>query len=303
MKKLFISFVVSIYLFAYMVPTYANAVVNEEKQYNELAESVPTNSDMQEDITTVDIQSAEEQTNDILGKNIEEHVEIQSEVADDTAVIETQIESEDVQINSSLELNLETAEMTIDTELKNEVGEVFTKSFDIVVTEVSGEDFTAHLTDIETGEIYEINTAEVSASWYPLVVIAIAVARHGISYAIKHYGDDVVKKATTKYGTKATAETLKNLKFASKTLFDKHWRDHKDEFPGYTQSEYLARAQDLAGAEGNHILTKKRDDGDILKYNKETNELLILDTDDVIRTLFKPKHPNKESGYEYFKRQ
>jgi len=154
-----------------------------------------------------------------------------------------------------------------------------------------------------SGEIYEVNTAEVSASWYPLVVIAISVARYGITYAIKKYGKSTVTKATNKYGKKATAQTLKKVQFASKAKFDGHWRDHKKEFPGYTQSKYLTRAQALAGTTGKHILTKKRANGDILKYNKDTNELLILDKNDVIKTLFKPKHPNKLKGYEYFKRQ
>ena len=127
-----------------------------------------------------------------------------------------------------------------------------------------------------SGEIYEVNTAEVSASWYPLVVIAISVARYGITYAIKKYGKSTVTKATNKYGKKATAQTLKKVQFASKAKFDGHWRDHKKEFPGYTQSKYLTRAQALAGTTGKHILTKKRANGDILKDNKDTNELLIL---------------------------
>ena len=40
----------------------------------------------------------------LFRKDIEDNVEIESEVVDDTAVIETEIESEDVSVNSSLEL-------------------------------------------------------------------------------------------------------------------------------------------------------------------------------------------------------
>ncbi|KAA0565812.1 hypothetical protein F0342_03735 [Bacillus sp. CH30_1T] len=303
MKKLLFSIIVSVYMFAYLVPTYADATSVEEL-YSEREKSIPTLTYIpEEDLTTVDIESVEEQTNNMIGEDIEDNIEIQSEVVDDSAVIETKIESEDVSIDSSLELDLETSEMTVDTELENEDGEVISKSFDITVTEVDGEDFTAVLTDTETGEIYEVNTAEVSASWYPLVVIAISVARYGITYAIKKYGKSAVTKATSKYGKKATAQSLKKVQFASKSKFDSHWRDHKNEFPGYTQSKYLTRAQALAGTTGKHILTKKRANGDILKYNKDTNELLVLDKNDVIKTLFKPKHPSKSKGYDYFKRQ
>ncbi|MBT2755738.1 SAR2788 family putative toxin [Mesobacillus foraminis] len=303
MKKIYFSFIATILIFACIAPAYARAAT-EEEQYNQLEESIPAITDIQEEeVTTVDIESAEEETNEFVGEDIEDSLEIQSEVVDDTAVIETEIESEDVHIDSTLELDLESSAMTVETELEIEDGQKVSKSFDVSVTEVNGEDFTAKLTDTETGEIYEVNTEEVSASWYPLVVIAIHVARYGITYAIKKYGKSAVTKATSKYGKKATANTLKKVQFASKSTFDRHWRDHKNEFPGYTQSKYLTRAQAIAGTTGKHILTKKRANGDILKYNKDTNELLILDKNDVIRTLFKPKHPNKSKGYEYFKRQ
>ncbi len=303
MKKFIFSLVASVYLFGYIIPTYADAA-HAEEQINELHDSLPAITGTQAvEVTSVDIENAEAQTNDVIGQEIEENLEITSEVVDETAIIETGIESDELNIDSSLELDLETSEMTVETELEDENGNIQSKSFDVAVTEVNGEDFSAMLTDLETGEVYEVNTAEVNASWYPLVVIAISVARYGINYAIKKYGRSAVTKATNKYGQKATAKTLKNLKFASERLLSEHWDKHKKEFPGYTKSKYLTRAQSLAGTTAKHILTKKRSNGDILKYNKDTNELLILTKDDVIKTLFKPKYPNKNRGYEYFKNQ
>jgi hypothetical protein len=248
----------------------------------------------------MDLNETEAQANDYVEATFEDDIEIQSEMVDEIAYIETTIESDKVTVDGILELDFETSDMTIAVELKDEDMNVVSTSMDIVIKEIEGENFTALLTDLDTGETYEVNTSEVTASWYPLVVIAISVARYGIQYAIKKYGKSAVTKATSKYGKNATAQSLKKLNFASKKRFDGHWKDHKNEFPGLTQAQYLTRAQSLANTSGKHILVKKRPDGDIVKYNTNTNELLILDKNDVIRTLFKPKHPNASRGREYF---
>lgn len=221
-----------------------------------------------------------------------------------TGYIDTSIDNQGLTVESQLELDFETNHMTVDAVIADAEGNLVNKSFDVAIEKVNNEeDFSAILTDSETLSTYKIDSSEASASWYPLVVIAINVARFGVQQAIKKYGKTAVKKATGKYGKKATAKTLKKVKFQNKSLFNGHWNKHKHEFPGYTQSKYLARAQTLVNAKGKHILTKKRSNGDILRYNKDTNELLILNKNDVIKTLFKPRHPNKKSGYEYFKDQ
>lgn len=221
-----------------------------------------------------------------------------------TGYIDTSIDNQGLTVESQLELDFETNHMTVEAVIADAEGNLVNKSFDVAIEKVNNEeDFSAILTDSETLSTYKIDSSEASASWYPLVVIAINVARFGVQQAIKKYGKTAVKKATGKYGKKATAKTLKKVKFQNKSLFNGHWNKHKHEFPGYTQSKYLARAQTLVNAKGKHILTKKRSNGDILRYNKDTNELLILNKNDVIKTLFKPRHPNKKSGYEYFKDQ
>lgn len=258
------------------------------------------NPSKEETTTQMDLNETEAQANDYVEATFEDDIEIQSEMVDEIAYIETTIESDKVTVDGILELDFETSDMTIAVELKDEDMNVVSTSMDIVIKEIEGENFTALLTDLDTGETYEVNTSEVTASWYPLVVIAISVARYGIQYAIKKYGKSAVTKATSKYGKNATTQSLKKLNFASKKRFDGHWKDHKNEFPGLTQAQYLTRAQSLANTSGKHILVKKRPDGDIVKYNTNTNELLILDKNDVIRTLFKPKHPNASRGREYF---
>ena len=98
---------------------------------------------------------------------------------------------------------------------------------------------------------------------------------------------------------------------------DAHYDKHKKEFSKIkgkyiTKSQYLNKARTLLGkATSKTVLekkSKKRFNGKYryYEYNKDTNEFLSVekngDTDTII-TYFKPKHPNKEAGYKYFKNQ
>lgn len=69
--------------------------------------------------------------------------------------------------------NPENGEMTAKALMETEHGENIEKTFDIVLTEIVGEDIRAVFTDKETGEVYNVNTTEVSASVAPLVPILI----------------------------------------------------------------------------------------------------------------------------------
>lgn len=87
---------------------------------------------------------------------------------------------------------------------------------------------------------------------------------------------------------------------------DKHLNDHyvkhvirQKEFGEISKEEYLRRAQELVTSEpGGEILVKERSNGDLLFYNKRTNEFAVLTADGIIRTFFKPK-----DGIDYFLRQ
>ncbi|MFK9117359.1 SAR2788 family putative toxin [Peribacillus castrilensis] len=291
--KYLLSLLAAIFIFSNVGPYYASATSESNKPE-------ATN----EEPTTIDNEELQTETVDMFGEDLEDNnVEVQSKVVDETEVIETTIETDDLSAEGELELDLESNEMVVSAELENESGELVQQSFEVYLSEVNGDDFVATLRDIETDEQYEINTTEVQASWYPLVLIAIQVARFGINYAIKKHGKSIVNKAVSKYGKKAATKDLKKLKFANTKKFDEHHEKHKKEFGNISKTKYLEKAQALAGVDAKHVLTKKRSNGDILKYNTKTNELLSLTKDDVIKTFFKPKHPNAKKGREYFDKQ
>ncbi|WP_245683840.1 hypothetical protein [Vulcanibacillus modesticaldus] len=95
---------------------------------------------------------------------------------------------------------------------------------------------------------------------------------------------------------------FENANFASYKLLRSHYNKHvlkQKEFGNIKMDEYLKGARKLINSklDGN-ILTKTRSNGDILFYNKSTNEFAVVTKDGVIRTYFKPKE-----GIEYFKKQ
>lgn len=282
--KYFISFLLAVFVFYSVGTDFASASTNTPEATNE---------------EIIDNEIIDSETEEIFGETLDENnVEIEDKVHGDEATIQTNIETDDLSVDGELELDLESSDMVVSAEAEDDSGELIQKEFEVQLHEVDGEDFTATLKDTETGEEFEVNITQLQASWYPLIIIAIYVARYGIKYAIKKYGKTVVKKATKKYGKKATAKDLKKLKFKSTYELNRHYKKHKHEYGNISKSKYLTKAQALAGTTGKHILTKKRKNGDILKYNTKTNDFLSMTKDDVIKTFFKPKR-----GKAYFKDQ
>ena len=106
---------------------------------------------------------------------------------------------------------------------------------------------------------------------------------------------------------KVSSETAKNngneaavhAGFRSQKLLDDHFKKHAGEFGNITQSQYLAAAQNLLNSKpGGDILSKTRANGDVILYNKATNEFGVKTVDGTIRTYFKPS-----DGINYFNRQ
>lgn len=83
---------------------------------------------------------------------------------------------------------------------------------------------------------------------------------------------------------------------------DSHYQKHiinQSEYGNITKEQYLKKAQEFVSSmPGEDILTKTRLNGDILYYNKLTNDFAVKTKDGIIRTFFKPTN-----GINYFNRQ
>lgn len=281
MKKSLINILVFVFLFSYLSPSFVQAQSIDEGNapgFNEV----------------------DKQLDNVLTTNEIDHIVETDSYLDsqtDTLVVQSSIETEGVVAENIIGMDLEEQEIISSVTVEDEeTGEIVEFNFDIEIIEINGEEFKAIFTDLDTGEKFNVDTAQFQASWYPLVVIAIHVARHGVKWAIKKHGKNAVKNATKKYGNEASGKMLSKLKFASNSKFNEHWDRHKKEFPGLTKDGYLKRAQSLAGSTSKNVLSKKKNDGsgDIVKFNTQTGEFISITKNDVIKTFFKPKYGQKD---------
>lgn len=97
---------------------------------------------------------------------------------------------------------------------------------------------------------------------------------------------------------KDTEKTADPINFRTQQLLDSHYAKHGAEFGNITKEQYLKGANNLIHSSGANILKKTRSDGDVVFYNTDTNEFLVLSYDGFIRTYFKPS-----GGIDYFNRQ
>lgn len=80
-----------------------------------------------------------------------------------------------------------------------------------------------------------------------------------------------------------------------------HFYFHADEFGFTLITEYSQAAKDFANREGDNTISftaNEEKHGSIYKYDKDTNEFIIISRDGKIVTYFPPK-----DGIEYFYRQ
>jgi pyocin large subunit-like protein len=116
------------------------------------------------------------------------------------------------------------------------------------------------------------------------------LARKGLMKRVGKYYDNV-------------PEALSKPLFKNDKLLVRHYEKHvleRKEFGDISIEEYLGSAQKLVTSDaGGDILRKTRkSDGEIVHYNRATNEFAVTDKDGNIKTYFKP-----EEGEDYYRKQ
>lgn len=219
--KYFISFLLAVFVFYSVGTEFVSATTNQNINEEELIDTDETPTE------AIDSDQIDSETEEIFGESIDDsNVELESDINGNEATIQTNIETDDLSVDGELELDLDTSSMVVSAEAEDDSGEVFNGEFNVELQDINDDgDFIATVTDTKTGEEFNVNTAEVHASWYPLVWIAIVVARIGIKQAIKKFGKTSVKQATKKYGTKTSAS--KAVRKVSMKNLDDHYRKHK----------------------------------------------------------------------------
>ncbi|MNI14259.1 hypothetical protein D3C73_675120 [compost metagenome] len=104
-------------------------------------------------------------------------------------------------------------------------------------------------------------------------------------------------------GTKATGS---GAKFADQAKLDDHYARHGNDFGAKNALEYQAQADKfLTAAKPAGVLEKARANGDIVRYNPNTDEFGVVSSGGSIRTYYKPDPAvhGKASNLDYFNAQ
>lgn len=91
--------------------------------------------------------------------------------------------------------------------------------------------------------------------------------------------------------------TSESYTFRNESLLQEHFNEHGSEF-GYVNSSQYESGANAVIHSMDAICKTEAEDGDTVYYIQQTNELVILSTDQYIRTYFKP-----EDGISYYNRQ
>ncbi len=109
------------------------------------------------------------------------------------------------------------------------------------------------------------------------------------------FENDGAENLVTSQGVVQNAQQL-DFKYADSLT--EHFEKHRDEFDGYsTEQEYLDGANRVIN-DPNALKKTEAEDGDLIYYLSETNEIVFVSTDGYIRTYFRPS-----TGQDYFDRQ
>ncbi len=126
-----------------------------------------------------------------LGIDDTEQFDLNVEQDNDLVTVYTDINTTDVHVSTVIYYDTITESILLHGTVEED-GEKISHEYEVIVHTNEGQEFSATFVDQSDGEIYDIDTLEAQSSALPVVIIA-AVARYGISYAIKKYG----RKATT----------------------------------------------------------------------------------------------------------
>ncbi|MFJ7838855.1 SAR2788 family putative toxin [Lysinibacillus sphaericus] len=128
-----------------------------------------------------------------LGIDDTEQFDLHVEQDNDLVTVYTDINTTDVHVSTVIYYDTITESILLHGTVEED-GEKISHEYEVIVHTNEGQEFSATFVDQSDGEIYDIDTLEAQSSALPVVIIA-AVARYGISYAIKKFGKKAVTNA------------------------------------------------------------------------------------------------------------
>lgn len=203
-KKMFVSMIVA----ALVIPMFANYSLVS-------AEEAPAPEYIDDEVIEDNIIESETLDN---GLEVEVTENTQNEV-----VLQTEHTVGETEVDVNIEMDKETEDINVSGEVIDENGESIYQNYDVIVHDVEGDKFIATFIDTESGDMVEVDTTQMTASALPIIIVA-AVARYGISYAIKKYGKKAAQNAvkSKSYGKVLTSVSRLDANKRKHILAGKH---------------------------------------------------------------------------------
>lgn len=125
-----------------------------------------------------------------------EDLDMSIDQASDEITVTTELDNPDIEATVDVSMDRETNELSITSEIEIESGVIEENSYNLIVKEIDDDNINFAMIDQETGEVFDINSSEISASVIPAIPIIVGfLARFGIKWIVKKFGKKAVKSA------------------------------------------------------------------------------------------------------------
>lgn len=186
----------------------SNSDINNSK-VNQIEQEIDTLKNTSEISKKINVQEELQMNED----NLEMEV-IKSELHETLLVKSNMVIDKANQVESNIIYNENNMEITATTSFIEDGATSSKDAYKIIISRIVGEAFEGEIINIDTGETFQINTIEASASILPALVPLIL--RAGLQYVIKHYGKKIAMQAMIDLAvsqiTKAYGGTVKDAK-------------------------------------------------------------------------------------------
>lgn len=193
-KKFSLFLLVFVFLFSTVGPSYSIAFAS---------------SFTESEVETIDLTEVQQLSNEETIE-LSNNIEMKEKYNNNRSEIDTSLDNNQLKVDSTLETDLNTGEMLFTGNIR-EGNESIDVDFEVILTYVENNDFGGKLIDRKTGQEYLFDTKVANASAVPLIIIAVQIVRYGVTWAVKKYGDDIVKAALKSSAHKAASKIKKSL--------------------------------------------------------------------------------------------
>ncbi|MEK5040172.1 SAR2788 family putative toxin [Sporosarcina sp. FSL K6-3457] len=197
-----------------------------------------------QEVTHINSDSANIVVKETISEELSDVVETTTIVTEKNIIIETTIDAPELNAESTLLFDMESNEFIMDFSTEDENGELINQTYKVFLTSLSEDEFKAFLVNMDTGEILEVDSAELQASIVPVVAILVGfLVRSGLSWIIKEYGKTAIKSVVKDVAKKMAKKSLgkgSTGRQIAKDLVEELFMDHVLDDPLDGATEFTA---------------------------------------------------------------